>query len=508
MPFLISLVIALFLPFLLFKRKISTPGPPTYPVLGNLPSLPLKDLQFKFTEWANYYGDVYSLKLGSTTMIVLSSIDAIRYVIEKNTALTSDRPPNHIANAVTGEHQPYALLNQRRAMHELLRMQACLNYIPMQKAEVYQFSNFMQHVRRMTFSSIITIVYGLRVPKFDSPLCKEFHHNVDSFLSLLRPGSQLPVDIFPVLKHVPFAPWKKIAKDVNKRQKNFSYRLLEMVEKRVARGEGNECFMEVLLEKGGNWGLGRELINYLGQALLDGSSDTSSGTLETFILLMTAYPEVFKKAQQEIDTAIGPDRLPALEDINKLPYVVAAILEASRFRPLNPVGVPHYTTGPIKYNNYVIPENSTLILNMWAIFHDGNTFLNAEEYDPERLLNNPEAAKIIDYAFGAGRRICPGIHYAKNTVYLTVMTFLWGFNLSKARDAAGIEIEVDLDAFEERVAVEPKPFKCNIKPRSSRHAEMLFSEFHTAQRDVRAFEVDMGKEDIEYLRSIPKEYQY
>jgi cytochrome P450 len=51
---------------------------------------------------ARQYGDVYSLKIFSRAVVVLSSITAIREVMDKNSAIVSDRPPSHFAQEVTG----------------------------------------------------------------------------------------------------------------------------------------------------------------------------------------------------------------------------------------------------------------------------------------------------------------------------------------------------------------------------------------------------------------------
>jgi hypothetical protein len=39
-----------------------------------------------------------------------------------------------------------------------------------------------------------------------------------------------------------------------------------------------------------------------------------------FLLEIMAHPEVLEKAQKEIDTAVGSDRLPTFEDRPRLPY--------------------------------------------------------------------------------------------------------------------------------------------------------------------------------------------
>ena len=49
---------------------------------------------------------------------------------------------------------------------------------------------------------------------------------------------------------------------------------------------------------------------------------------------MTLYPEVQKKAQDEIDAVIGHNRLPTLDDFDKLPYVNALCTELLRWQPV------------------------------------------------------------------------------------------------------------------------------------------------------------------------------
>lgn len=50
----------------------------------------------------------------------------------------------------------------------------------------------------------------------------------------------------------------------------------------------------------------------------------------TFVLAMVIYPNVYLKAQLEIDQIIGKDRLPTLADRDLLPYVDCIIKEAYR----------------------------------------------------------------------------------------------------------------------------------------------------------------------------------
>ncbi|KAG8864432.1 hypothetical protein FRB97_005035, partial [Tulasnella sp. 331] len=68
------------------RESYLPPGPPTVPLLGNLNIFPKEFAHYKFTEWAREYGDVYSLKIGPATAIVLSSAPAVKELMERRSA--------------------------------------------------------------------------------------------------------------------------------------------------------------------------------------------------------------------------------------------------------------------------------------------------------------------------------------------------------------------------------------------------------------------------------------
>lgn len=60
--------------------------------------------------------------------------------------------------------------------------------------------------------------------------------------------------------------------------------------------------------------------------------------MQVFILAMLLFPEVQARAQQEIDTAVGLDRLPNINDRAELPYVQNLLQEVLRWQPAVPIG--------------------------------------------------------------------------------------------------------------------------------------------------------------------------
>ena len=66
------------------------------------------------------------------------------------------------------------------------------------------------------------------------------------------------------------------------------------------------------------------------QSVTSAGADTAAATLGTFFLAMVCYPEVQKKAQEELDKVLN-GRLPEHRDIESLPYLSALVKEVYRY---------------------------------------------------------------------------------------------------------------------------------------------------------------------------------
>lgn len=129
--------------------------------------------------------------------------------------------------------------------------------------------------------------------------------------------------------------------------------------------------------------------------------------------------------------------------------------------------IPHACLADDEVEGYHIPAGTTVVLAVWSANNDPKLFPNPREFDPTR--HNPnltfhEAATAGDHqdrdnwTFGAGRRICPGMHVAERMLFLTTARVLWTFNIAKAKDSQGQEIEVDRDEVTQSIAARPLPF--------------------------------------------------
>jgi cytochrome P450 len=68
-------------------------------------------------------------------------------------------------------------------------------------------------------------------------------------------------------------------------------------------------------------------------------ADTTVAAVISFFLAMLVYPDVQRKAQEEIDRVIGHHRLPEIDDASQLPYVRGIVNECLRWLPVTPIGL-------------------------------------------------------------------------------------------------------------------------------------------------------------------------
>ncbi|KAJ7763169.1 cytochrome P450 [Mycena maculata] len=499
------------------------PGPPTLPIVGNLYMFPKEFAHYKFTEWARQYGGIYSLKLGPGTAIVLTDAAAVKELMDKRSATTSDRPPMHIGALVTGGlHLVLARYGDtwrtlRRTAHAILTPQATSRHLPIQLAEATQLlhdilrtpQGFYTHVQRYSSSVIFSVLYGKRAPRYETPETTAFFQVEHEWELLMEPGATPPVDMIPLLKLVPerWSKWKRDSRRVRALQRALYFGLLDETAERVRKGEHNGSYMEEVLARQEEFGMNREMTGYLAGVLIEAASETTSSYLNSLILALVAYPDAQKKAHEEIDRVVGQHRMPTLDDLGRLPYVQAIILETHRFRPVLPLLVPHATIAVEEYQGYIIPEGATIFINAWGIFHDPALFDSPEDFIPDRYLLTENGTKPgVDgshlrstLAFGAGRRFCSGGHLAQNAIKINAMNLLWAFDFNPAVDSNGRPIKVDTFAYSKGATMGPSPFKCNITPRSKEKAEIIEREFLEAADTFSKFEFGLNPEDQEFV---------
>ncbi|KAF4953618.1 hypothetical protein FGADI_5954 [Fusarium gaditjirri] len=422
------------------RPKNYPPGPPTLPILGNIHLMPTKDAHLQFRKWADEYGPVYSLILGTKPFIVLSSAQAVKDLLDKKSALYSDRQEMYVGQILGSGGLRLLMMGYgptwrsfRKLVHSLLNVTTAKSYVPYQDLEnkqmlyemIVQPDQFLQSIRRYSNALTITMVFGWRSPIYQDPKLMQLFDGFAEFAKINQTGIAALLDSFPVLRKLPdlLLPVQRKAKELHKKEKDLYLSHWLKAKQDIADGSIKPCFCVGLAEAQEKEKFGDAQAAYISGTLLEAGSDTTSSTLYAFVQAMLLYPEIQRKAQDEIDKVIGK-RMPTMDDEHSLRYVRACMKETLRWMPTTILGaVPHAVTQDDTYNGYLIPKGAGVFNNVWGIHMDPERHPDPRQFNPDRYRDdfqsladaaaNPDASKRDQFTFGAGRRICPGIHVAE-----------------------------------------------------------------------------------------------
>lgn len=292
------------------------------------------------------------------------------------------------------------------------------------------------------------------------------------------------VDIFPILEHFPeFLPgmsFKKIAREWNEITRMVINAPYTFVREEMRKGNYRPSYVSSLIDEfGAHDGTGVHhdgeiAIKRTAAIMYAGGSDTTVSSITSLVLAMILFPEVQRKAQEEIDINIGVDGLPHLGDRDNLPYVNALVKEAIRWLPVTPMGVAHRADEDMSYGGFHIPKGSYLLPAVWWFLHDPNIYSHPSSFDPDRFLEPRNEPDPTSEAFGYGRRICPGRFLADESLFITISRLLAAFRIKKAVDEQGNEINPNI-GISPGVVCRPLDFRCEIKPRTLKHEDLIRS---------------------------------
>ncbi|KAJ0269713.1 hypothetical protein CBS470a_013685 [Colletotrichum nupharicola] len=368
-------------------------------------------------EWADRYGSVFSLKVGPSSIIVLSDREAIHKLLVERGSVYSDRPPSYVGRLLTrGDH---LALEQMDSTWRDKRKVISHNFSPKRLDEQHfrvqeaDPDGFYNHIRRYTASVVTSITYGFRAATFES----FWGH----WTASMEPGANPPVDVFTFLRHIPasLAYWKRRAIDAGQTMDETWSTARRLVEERRAHGEKRNCIIDGLLDeyeqKGWPASISQHAFTNLMGEIIEGGADTTAAQLLTLILAFALHPEIQRKAQAEIDEICGN----------------------------------RYLKHPKLANDYA---------------------------------GSPEWSNRDHYNYGAGRRICPGIHLAERNMWRIAAKLLWAFDFAEPLDPeTGKVTPLDANAYNPGILQAPLEFKARITPRSEAHVATIRREHTDAE---------------------------
>ncbi|KAI0777247.1 CyP450 monooxygenase [Trametes elegans] len=469
------------------------PGPRRLPIIGNALDIPTQNAGARFRELNKTHGDLVYLDAAGQPMLVLGSHEAAVELLEKRSTIYSDRVYSPMVElggfewVLTMIHYGPWWRRHRRAFHQFFNPTAVSEYRPLQRSQVNRFllrlldrpEEFIGHIRHLFAATIMRIAYGIDVKDENDEYVSMAEEGLAAFSSLLVPGKYL-AELFPVLRHVPkWVPGAHFKRDaawgraVAHRLRDVPWaRTLEAMRDGVAKPSMTTALMERIAggESQGTMGE-QEVVRNTVAVAYGGMLVPTLSAIQAFFLIMASFPDAQRRAQAELDIVVGPNRLPDFSDQDALPYVSAVIKECLRWHAIVPLGIPHRLTEDDEYRGYLIPKGTLVIPNTWAYSRDENRYPEPGNFTPERFLSadgklDPRVLDPAEFAFGYGRRVCPGRHFAEASLFLILSSVLHTLSVSAPLDEHGSPIKLE-SKMTSGIISYPEPFDCVINARGT-----------------------------------------
>ncbi|TRM57260.1 cytochrome P450, partial [Schizophyllum amplum] len=149
--------------------------------------------------------------------------------------------------------------------------------------------------------------------------------------------------------------------------------------------------------------------------------DTTAGAMSSLVYFFAKHPEMQVRARAEVLAAMGTDE-PNLDNLHDLPFIQACIREALRINTPIVYMVPRASARPAELvsalgKRYVLPANTSVILNICAIHYNPRYWPSPSSFKPERFMNrdDKEIAHVdagLWMPFALGPRQCPARNFA------------------------------------------------------------------------------------------------
>ncbi|TMW86020.1 hypothetical protein EJD97_022059 [Solanum chilense] len=457
------------------KRKLP-PGPKPWPIIGNLNligSLP----HVSFHHLSQKYGDLMLLKFGSKPVLVASSPEMAKEILKTHDTIFASRP-----SLAAGKHTSFNYSDMVWASYCAYWRQARKIYL----TEIFSPKrlDYLEYVRIEERKTLISCLFAHsgkpiflkdHLPRFtlrtinrlvmSDNYCSDQSNDSDTSIVTLE-RLQCMLDewfllggVINIGDWIPWLSWFDLQgyvrrmKALGKNMTEFYKYVLDDHNAKMIQKAGDFLPMDMvdaLLHLANDPNLEVKLTSDrmmgLIHNLVAGGTDTSAATIEWAFQELLRSPNIMEKAQQELDIAIGRERWVEEEDFSKLPYIDAIIKETFRLHPLCALLAPHYSLEDCNVAGYDIPKGTTVYVNAWSLGRNPKYWDRAEEFIPERFIENGIDIKGQNFAllpFGSGRRRCPGYSLGMKVVRTTMANLLHGFNWKLTGDMKPEYISMD-----------------------------------------------------------------
>ncbi|CDR88137.1 probable Cytochrome P450 monooxygenase/Phenylacetate hydroxylase [Sporisorium scitamineum] len=473
------------------KPKLALPGPRGYPYIGNLLQLGPDPAQ-TYHKWSLHYGPIYKVQLGERDVIIINTAQAAKHLLTDLGSVYISRPLFYTFHTVVSSTAGYTIgtspwddscKRKRRAAATALNRVAVQSYVPIIDRETLSLVEDLcaaggraiepfAYFQRLALNVSLTVNYGVRLEGVSDALLEEIVE-VETHVANFRSVSNSFADYLPIVRYLPWfgGGGRGFACSIRARRDVYMNKLLNDLKQRVKEGTDIPCITGNIL-KDPSAKLSDEELSSICLSMVSAGLDTLANTFIWSIGFLAKRPDVQQKAYDEI-FKVYQGQVPR-SDEEAVEYITALHKECSRYFSVLKLALPKATLGDSTYKGVHIPSGTTVFLNAWAIHHDHERYGDVENFRPERFLEPGEENKQSHYSFGAGRRMCAGVHLANRELYVAFCKVIHFFRIERSEVVGEREYDIDPKtgcANPKGLSSSPKPFKVRFVPRDKKAVE-------------------------------------
>ncbi|XP_040842968.1 cytochrome P450 2D17-like isoform X1 [Ochotona curzoniae] len=460
-PLAVAVAIFLLLVDLMHRRQRWAarypPGPMGLPVVGNLLQVDFQNPTSCFRKLQYRYGDVFSLQLAWTPVVVLNGLVAMREALVTYSEDTSDRPHTPLlefqgfkphSQGVIMAHYGPAWREQRRFSVSTLRnfglgKKSLEQWVTEEAACLCAaFSEHAGHpfrpsrlLNKAVCNVIASLTHGRRF-EYEEPCLNRLIEATQRALEETTGTMPQVLNTMPILLRIP-----GLFDRLFQGQKTLMVEMEELLAEhrrtwdptQPPRDLTDAYLIEVEKAKGNlESSFNDDNLRMVVSDLFIAGMVTTSTTLDWALLLMVLHPEVQRRVQQEIDEVIGQVRRPEMADQARMPFTCAVIHEIQRFGDIAALGAPHVTSRDTEIQGFLIPKGTMLLTNLSSVLKDETIWEKPFRFYPEHFLDAQGnfVKKEAFMPFSTGRRACLGEPLARMELFLFFTCLLQRFTFS------------------------------------------------------------------------------
>ncbi|XP_042338518.1 cytochrome P450 2J4-like [Plectropomus leopardus] len=457
------------------------PGPWPFPFVGDLPRISPTRIHLQMREFAEKYGNIFSLQLFGGRVVVLYGYKLVREALVQNGEDYMDRPSIPLFEEITGnkglvisngtqwkEQRRFALRTLRnfglgKKTLEPSIQQEChylAEALSLQQGKPF---NAQALINNAVSNIICCLVFGERFEYTD-----EKHQRIlQDFNELLYLEGGVWAQIYNL------APWlMKRLPGPHRRIFSLTQNLIDFIQIKISEHRESidpssprdyiDCFLTEMEEMKDNVpGFSFDNLCFCALDLFGAGTETTTTTLHWGLLYMIYYPHIQQQVQAEIDAVIGSSKQPSMTDRENMPYTDAVIHEIQRMANIIPLNVMRMTNKETTLDKYTLPKGTFVMPTLISILRDESIWETPQSFNPQHFLDQDGKFRKREafIPFSAGKRVCLGEQLARMELFLFFTSLLQRFSFSAP---AGEQPSLD---YKLGATLCPKPYRLCAVPR-------------------------------------------